>query len=198
MLTSIEPLLKELFNPQFVSLKTGKFCFKETKDQGKGTCTFSSQNPVLYIKADDNKSPLIWSLNNRSSAEGAFLTFHADGNCLHIIEMKSTLKPDVWAKAKKQFEGMYISALAITKLLQLPDPIKIKAYIVYNKDQMKKPDFRNYVTNKPSIGAKNPFDGHDWIENEIQLNKNQKAQLIKVLRDCNGNAEIGHISSDFT
>ncbi|ETD72646.1 hypothetical protein V757_03070 [Pelistega indica] len=192
MQPSVE-LLENLFNSDFVTFKTGDFYFEETKDQGKGKCTFFSKEPVLSIKAQ-NKAPLIWSLKNRHCAEGAFLTFQAHGNLLHLIEMKSTLRTRAWNTAKKQFEGMHLSALAIIKLLQLNDPIQIRAYIVYSRDEMRAPDVSSYVINKPLVGEVNKFDGHDWTHSEIELNYNQEAQLIKIQRDHNGDADARHIS----
>ncbi len=190
----IEKAIEAIFNKDFISLHQGeqpnRIKFEETKKGGEGICRFQSNHDIVRIKAKD-QAPIIWALKNKKCAEGAFVLLHGDDISLHILEMKSGLNRSEFQKVIEQFKGMYLSALAIIGLLNLPQPKKVMLYIVYKRDKISQPDSRSLIANKPLIG-KAPIESL-WRKGKITLH-GETANLIKGQRDAQGDYDFGLIS----
>ncbi|MBB5577713.1 MULTISPECIES: hypothetical protein [Rhizobium] len=167
------------------------FHFEEKNVAGAGKAYFSSNAPCVVMRAT-NQAPLLWALNNRKCAEGAFVTFDADGCRLHIVEMKSKLTQGTWAKVLLQFNGMYLSALATARILGIESFTSVTCYIAYTEDAMNPDKSADMILIKPFVGVPNPVGGAtEWEKERCLLPLNQAATIRKTQRDANNDANFG-------
>jgi hypothetical protein len=160
---------------------------------GAGEAIFVSHETAIVIKAKDS-APVIWSLKQLKCAEAAIITKDDAGFHLHVLEMKSKLTQTVWAKALQQLEGMYLSALAVARLVQVTDFVSITCYIAYTEDAMGAQDSADMIMIKTFVGQNNPVGGsEEWISEEMSLPFSTIAAIKKGQRDQNNNVHFGHI-----
>ena len=117
-----------LFNAAWVCEEAGAISIDEKASDGAGSAIFSSKQACIVVRAESS-SPLIWSLAQRKCADGALITFNKDGAHLHIVELKSKVTLKAWAHALQQFEGMYLTSLAISRLLKIFEVQSVTCYI---------------------------------------------------------------------
>lgn len=169
----------------------------EKSDDGKGTCTFFSQNDVLLMIAKNSGSH-VWALNKKNCAEAAFLEIDKDNNKrLHILEMKKTFKVSTMEHACKQLEGMYFSALSVMNVLKLGLPDVVISYIAYSKLD---PIFEAKDTELPPIYHKMEIGNDAKIIPEIDMWQKKiipfahiKSNLVSNQRDELGDCIFGQI-----
>lgn len=159
--------------------------FVEKQTAGKGVARFVSTSSSLMIKAHDNP-PLIWALNNRKCAEGAFLTYSIEKHSytLHIVEMKSKLTASEFCKVLSQFEGMYLAALSILGAMKIDAPGDVRLYVAYKTDAFteSQPAFL-----KTLVGGELPKGLKEWITSATTLPHQVSATIVKGVRigaDC--------------
>jgi hypothetical protein len=167
------------------------FHFEEKNVAGAGKAVFSSSAPCVVMRAT-NQAPLLWALDNRKCAEGAFVTFDDAGCRLHIVEMKSKLTQGTWAKVLLQFNGMYLSALATARILGIESFTSVTCYIAYTEDAMDPKKSPDMIFIKPFVGAPNPVArATEWEKEQCLLPLDQAATIRKAQRDVNKDANFG-------
>lgn len=154
--------------------------FLEKKLGGRGKTQFNSTSQSLIIKAHD-KAPLVWALKNRKCAEGAFLTFNQESASftLHILEMKSKLTTSEFLHVLDQFSGMYLSAISMMAVMQIPQPSQVKLYIAYKS--LAWTESQPYQL-KTMVGGQTPKGATEWLTEKIKLPHGIIGQLVKGKR----------------
>lgn len=184
------------FAPEYVYFvkDNTSFYIEEKKAGGEGKAHFSSAAPCLMIRAKD-QAPLVWAFRNRQCAEGAFLSFDADGECrLHILEMKSKLTQGEWAKVMRQLSGMYLSALATCRLLGILEFKSVTCYVAFKEDAMSPAKSADMIFMKTFVGMENPIGGADeWQNEKMELPFATTAEIRKGQRDASHHVDFGAI-----
>lgn len=180
----------EHFNSSYISLLDGFVQISEKKEEGQGTVTFEIPGKALLIKAKD-QAPLIWALKNGKCAEGAFLTYEENQYHLHIVELKRTVRLSNWKNIINQFEGMFLSSIALLRLIDILSVDKITCYIAYNNDKFYTDKSPQPALLKTHVGMKNPLSGlNEWEKCHVELPLAFNASIKKIERDQNtGNAQ---------
>lgn len=187
-----------LFNKDYCFLieAGNKILIEEKKSQGKGTCSFTSQHPVLMMKAKD-KNSCVWMLSDQKCAEGAFLEITDDNRkILHIIEMKSKCDLAKFYHVCLQLEGMYFSALAVMAILNLGHPDEVITYLAYTSESLSNRINTPLIANKVLVGSphtplKMTEEINFWANKYIKR-KHLKAKLVTGERN-NGDYDFGII-----
>ncbi|MBD8689341.1 MULTISPECIES: hypothetical protein [unclassified Rhizobium] len=195
MLSDCKISVKKHFLPEYLRFHETPtpFHFEEKKKGGEGKAFFSPKDPCLIMKAKD-KAPMIWSFSNRNCAEGAFITFEDDGCRLHILEMKSKLTQGEWAKVLRQLEGMYLTSLAVCRLLGIHDFKEVICYVAYTEDAMSANENADMIFMKTFVGVENPVGGDDeWIVGRLGLPFDVIAKLKKGVRGADKNVDFGQV-----
>ena len=170
-----------LFNSDYVNETSGIFSVIERDPKGKGAAKFNSGNPCILIRSQ-KQSPQIWALKQRKCADGAFLTFDDQGSHLHLVELKSKLSLGDWAHALHQFEGMYLTAIAIMRLLEIQAAATVTCYLAAKEDAVTEAEA---VTASPTlmkapVGAVRTFGGLKvWLKDTVSLPFSTSANLVK-------------------
>lgn len=191
MLEACREAVKEHFVPDLVRFyETGEqFHFEEKKKEGRGKAYFRTRSPTLKLKAID-QAPMIWSFANRKCAEGAFITFDDDGCTLHIIEMKKRMTQGTWAKAILQIKGMYLTSIAVSKLMGIEHFVDVVCYVAFSEDAMSPDLSADPIFLKSFVGEENPVGGDDeWTVERLPLPFGVTARLTKGLRNQNNGAD---------
>lgn len=186
----IKKLAAELFNKDYVSfVESPSFEIVEKQSGGRGKCIFQAATNTLLIHMRENK---FWALKNQRCAEAAFVHFDENNaGTLYLLEMKSTLRQSEFEKVLQQFDGMYLSSLAVLSLLNLPKPENVKAIVAFSQNKMDKPiDEKPLILNKQIIGQNQTIMQEIspellyWQNEKVPLAYGQTADLIKQLRVC--------------
>ena len=187
--------LEEFFDPKYIYAieKNKPIEIKEEKKGGEGVCTFKSAEDALVIKTIDNTPP-IWALSNKKCAEGAFITKTTgnDSYDLHILEMKSKLTSTEFKKVIDQFKGMYLTAISMMAVKQIPYPKNIYLYIAYTNNAIDAPEKTNLITNKVLTGGAPNIARQVWNKKSVDLHHGISGTLIKKQR-INGDADFGYV-----
>lgn len=172
-----------LFNKDYIREIDGQFDIVEKAAGGAGKITFSVEGPCVILNTHP-QAPLLWALNNRKCADGAFLTFN-DGNAhLHIIELKSKLASAEWSHATKQFEGMFLTALAACRLMEITSITSVTCYIAFTSDQMNAQASSSPALIKTMVGKTNPLNAQQaWEDEQVTLPYKWVAPVRKIQRD---------------
>ncbi len=192
MIKACEDTVREHFLPEFLQFYDAgeEFHFEEKKDQGQGKAFFRSSSPVLKVKAKD-QAPMIWSLSNKKCAEGAFITFERDGCKLHIIEMKMKMSHSRWVKALLQLKGMYLTSLAVARLVGISDFMEVICHVAYSEDAMSADKVADPILIKGFVGTENPIGGNnEWTSEKVSLPFGAIAKLNKGVRTNNGGQDV--------
>ena len=159
---------------------------KNSQGNGQGKSIFKCHNEILLIKTKDNVTK-IWCLANKKCAEAAFIIFESDSTLtLNIVEMKSKLTNSEFEKVISQFEGMYLSSIAVMAILKLGYPHQVKTFIAYKEESLSQlyNEDRPYSLNKTLIGRKDDILDM-WKNEKIKLPHNVSASLVKGKRTEN-------------
>lgn len=182
------------FNKDYVWVANARVEVEEKSPQGKGTASFSLGSPAIVLKSH-NQPPLIWALSKKKCADGSFVTFKDNKAHLHIVELKSKLTQAAFAKATEQLEGMFLSALAASRLLHIESFETVDCYVAYSVDAMQPATTANPALLKTLVGTKTVLgDGLAWKNGEVRLPFGTIAKLHKTKRDENGNADFGEVN----
>lgn len=177
-------------NKDYVSEVTGDFCIEEKDEGGKGKALFYVDNACIVFRTTP-KPPLLWALQNRKCADGAFLTFDETGCHLHLVELKSRLTHAEWSHVLLQFEGMYLTSLATCRLLNISSISSVTCYIAFKRDKMSPQESASPILIKPFVGKENPLNGQrSWNNERIELPFESVANLRKGQRDDAGDADF--------
>ena len=141
-----------LFNNHWICEVFGTIVIAETNPSGKGEAVFESAAPCIMINPDP-KVPTLWALARRSCADGAFLSF-LDGEVqLHIVELKSKITLGTWAKVIEQFEGMFLTALAVVRLMEIHELARVTCYLAGTVDAITDaPEGASLILSKAPVG----------------------------------------------
>lgn len=159
---------------------------KNAQGNGQGKSIFKSHNEILLIKTRDNVTK-IWCLANRKCAEAAFIVFESDNTLtLNVVEMKSKLTKSEFEKVISQFEGMYLSSIAVMAILKLGYPHQVRTFIAYKEEHLSQPynGDKPYSSNKTLIGRKDAILDI-WKNEKIKLPHDVLANLVKGQRTEN-------------
>ncbi len=182
------------FNSHWVREELGTFSITETNPLGAGSATFQAENAIV-IKADMS-APLLWSLAQRKCADGAFITFDEAGMHLHIVELKGKITPKTWAHVLMQFEGMYLTSLAVSRLLQISDLQSVTCYVAATEDAVSNPveESASPTLLKGPVGKPKTFGGlEQWLQSSISLPFAAQAVLVKGWKDNTGSVDFGAV-----
>jgi hypothetical protein len=180
------------FNADWVKEVSGYFYIIEKKEAGKSKASFQSEKPCIMIKAQDN-SPLLWSLKQRKCAEGAIVSFNDDGAHLHLVELKGNVGLETWRHVLHQFEGMYLTSLAVLKLLEIDHVESVTCYIGAKADKISQSPLGSSspALLKVIVGGDKTLGGREeWLKESIELPFRRTAKLIKGWKDNDGNVEF--------
>jgi hypothetical protein len=173
----------------------GTIVIAETNPSGKGEAIFESVAPCIMINPDP-KVPTLWALARRSCADGAFLSF-LDGEVqLHIVELKSKITLGTWAKVIEQFEGMFLTALAVVRLMEIHELARVTCYLAGTVDAITDaPEGASLILSKAPVGKWRTF-GHleAWNKNQVPLPLAVEATLVKGWKNAIGVADFGSVS----
>ena len=160
---------------------------------GAGVARFRSESGAIVIKAKD-KAPVVWALEVKKCAEAAIISFR-DGEChLHLLEMKSKLTQGQLSHALIQLEGMFLSALAVARLIGIMTFASTTCYIAYKEDALNPSESADMIFMKSFVGMNNPLGGYeDWEAETLDLPLSTKAVLKKGQRDAEANIHFGEI-----
>ena len=172
-----------LFNGDFVAEAVGSFSVTEKSEGGAGSVTFTSATPCIVF-CTHPRTPLLWALENKKCADGAFLTFSQGQVHLHLVELKSRLASAEWSHAKLQFSGMFLTAIAACRVMDITEIASVTCYIAFTKNKMNPEASANPVLLKTLVGRANPLNGQsDWEKEEVHLPHSTVAGLRKIERD---------------
>ena len=181
------------FNQDYVCEISNRVEIVETAESGAGTATFEIDGVAVKIKGHNN-SPLLWALSERKCADGAFLTFDNNGTRLHIVELKGHVRPANWPSVKAQFKGMFLTSLAVTKILSIASVYSVTCYIAAQKDGMSVGTTASPTLLKTLVGGTHTLGGReDWETATIELPFGVVANLVKGWRDASGNVNFGQV-----
>jgi hypothetical protein len=183
-------LCLKLFNKDWVSEASGRIVFAERSLTGKGKVVFKVDTSCIVIKPPKQRT--IWALAQQKCADGAFLSF-CDGEAkLHIIELKSKVTLGTWAHVLEQFEGMFLTSLAVARLLQIQKPAHVICYLVGKEDCIT--NELNSATPtllKAPVGSARTFGGQEsWNKGVVPLPLAFQATLVKGWRGTTGVAHF--------
>lgn len=165
----------------------------EKNAAGQGTAEFLPMGDAIVIKAKD-QAPVVWALEIRRCAEAAIITLKEDGAHLHVLEMKSKLTQGEWAKAMVQLQGMFLSALAVARLLEIITFQSTTCYIAYTQNAMGPAASADLIMMKTFVGTSNPIGGmQEWTQESMSLPFGTAATIVKGQRDGLGNVAFGGI-----
>jgi len=194
MITACRSCLKH-FNPVWVKEVAGEFSIVEKDAVGAATATFRSAGPCILIVAD-RQAPIIWALAQRKCADGAFLTFDELGAHLHIVEIKSRVTVSKWASIQHQMEGMYLSSVAVARLLSVQALGSVTCYLAGKEDAVTgaRDVSASPTLLKTPVGKAKTFGGlEDWDKSEVQLPYGTKARLVRNWRGAGQVADFGAV-----
>lgn len=182
------------FNNDYVFEVNGIVEIAETSKSGAGIARFKTDGASIVLKVH-NQPPLLWSLKIRCCSDGAFITFDDQGAHLHLVELKSGLDAREWAHAVEQFRGMYLTAIAALRLLNIQEIVSVKCYIAYKKIRYAASDETNPVLLKALVGGQKTIGGlEELFKNLISLPLNVSARLKHAVRDSSGDADFGAVA----
>jgi hypothetical protein len=182
-----------LFNDAWISEAAGDIIFTERNPSGLGEARFTSKHPSIVIKADKN-APLIWALAQRKCADGAFYSFDEAGAHLHLVELKGKVSLATWAHTVQQFEGMFLTSLAIGRLLDIQKPISVTCYLAAKEDRIASASQTAPALIKAPVGKSRTFGEREaWDKEQVPLPLSFKAALVKGWQDTGGIAAFGDV-----
>lgn len=186
--------LYEYFNRDYLFEVDGLVEIEEKSPSGAGVARFAIDGNSIVLKVH-NKPPLLWSLRTRKCSDGAFVTFGESGADLHLVEMKSGLDAREWAHALEQFSGMYLTALATLRLLNLTELNSVRCYIAYKKIRSKADTETNPILLKSLVGDIRSIGRvEEFFKESVGLPMGVKAALHHSQRDDAGNADFGAVA----
>jgi hypothetical protein len=181
-----EALLRRL-NPSMLLHGDKSISISETagEDKGRGTITFQITSRCIGLRLPP--APVKW-LANQQCGDAVVFECVGEQTILHLIEMKSTMRPDAWTKTKKQLAGAYHNALALAGALHLSPPFEIKAHVAYREDRLSPTSTADALLLKQPLGRRAIEDFNDWSDGRIGIDGVADIPLNKIRRDSDGNA----------
>jgi hypothetical protein len=143
-----------------------------------------------------SSAPLIWSLLQRKCADGAVVTFDQQGAHLHIVELKGKLTAKTWARVLEQYEGMFLTSVAVARLLEIRDFASVTCYIAGSEDSISGTSTATAAPAliKTPVGKAQSFGGLEaWTSSSILLPMDTRSALKKAWRDKSGDVHFGKI-----
>jgi hypothetical protein len=181
-------------NKDYVSEVDGSIVFVETKSSGASEAIFKTDKPCIIVKAH-NQPPLLWALAQTKCADGAFFLFEKGQAYLHIVELKSKITRGTWSHMLHQFEGMFLAALAVARLLQVHEIARVTCYVAGKEDCMTNASrSASPILVKTPVGKKKTFGGQEsWDKGIVDLPFSLKAPLVKGWKNAAGVADFGSV-----
>nr|WP_294513597.1 hypothetical protein [uncultured Rhodopila sp.] len=181
-----EALLRRL-NPSMLLHSDKSISISETAGDEKGRGTITFQLTSLCFRLRLPPEPVKW-LANQQCADAVIFEFAGERTILHLIEMKTTMRPDAWTKTKQQLVGPYHNALALAGVLQLSPPFEFKAHVAYREDRLGPAATADGLMLKQPLGKLATETFNDWSEGRIGIDGMADIPLNKIRRDGDGNA----------
>lgn len=182
---------EEHLNPDHIRIGNGSSVeIIETETSGAGLVKFTVNGDYIFVKGRAGDHQIIW-LKSKCCADGGVITFDEGRICMHIIELKSTVRKKEWEKAQKQFAGMLLNLLAILGCAGTTENIDVKCYLVYKKDALNNARDTSPIFDKALPELALPKSGYEgWNDTTIELPFKITAGFSKHLRNSKGNAHI--------
>jgi hypothetical protein len=154
-------------------------------DKGRGTITFQLTSSCIGLRLPSE--PVKW-LQDQECGDAVVFEFAGEQTILHLIEMKSTMRPDAWTKTKRQLAGAYHNALAMAGVLHLSPPFVIKAHVANREDRLSPASSPDALLLKQPLGKSATEIFNDWSDGRIGIDGMADIPLNKIHRDSDGNA----------
>lgn len=158
------------------------------EDTGLGTITFETMSRCIGLRLPP--TPVKWLATQRCG-DAVVFEFTAGQTILHLIEMKSAMRPSEWIKTKQQLAGAYHNALALAGVLHLNPPFEIRVHVAYRDDRLTGRSSADGTILKQRLGGPATETFHDWTEGRIGIDGIANIPLNKIRRDENGDATAG-------
>jgi len=165
-----------------------KIPITESASGGAGTVNITSAYRCVLTKGCSNNHPISWS-SIQACADGAIFEFTPGGVRVHIIELKKTITKKTWRHMKEQFAGMLINIIAIKGIAGIGELSEIRVYAAYQNDRFAPETSPNPILLKVALGTGRTVAGvDDWRNQKIELLDNKHVEVIRIMRDANGDA----------
>jgi hypothetical protein len=98
---------------------------------------------------------------------------------LHIVELKGKVGLGTWAAVVNQFEGMFLTALAVARLLQVHELARVTCYLAATEDRMPNSfESASLALLKTPVGKRKTFGGYEfWYKEIVDLPLSIRAPL---------------------
>jgi hypothetical protein len=97
-----------------------------------------------------------------------------------------------WAVVLEQFEGMFLTAIAVGRLLNIEKPVRITCYVAGTEDHVMSPSQTSPILFKPLVGrAKTLGHWESWENEVVKLPLSFTAELVKGWQNPDGITSFG-------
>lgn len=160
---------------------------EETTREGKALVRFTAQDELLSVRTTEKNA--LRYLTLQQVADGTVCQWKEGGLCLHIIELKRTVRGKNWQRIKAQFEGAVQNAQALCGVLGESRISQVTLYTGYLNDHVEYAQSANPVLNKGLVGQRGGSSLADWRAENLEL-MGHRIRHRKVPLDADGHAEI--------
>jgi hypothetical protein len=111
------------------------------------------------------------------------------------VELKGKIKLATWVHVVRQFEGMFLSSVAVSRLLEVQRIVRVTCYVAGTEDRISNESKSASPTllKTPVGGARTFGDFESWNEALVELPLSFKANLIKGWKNSMGVVDFGSI-----
>lgn len=160
---------------------------EETTQEGKARVLFHAESELLSLRTTEKNA--LRYLKDKQVADGTVCEWKDGRLCLHIIELKRTVKEKSWQTIKAQFKGAFQNAQALCGVLGEPEIHQVTLYTGYLNDHLAEAQSANPVLNKGLVGQRGGSRLADWHGESLEL-MGHRFRHCKVPLDAEGNAEV--------
>jgi hypothetical protein len=154
---------------------------KETADDGKACLQLSLDRDAVLFQYPQQRS-LIFA--NRKRADGILLERTEQGWQATLIELKRTVRPSSWKKAKAQWAGAWHHALALAGVLEVRLAPEVTFILGYSIDKMGA-HLPDPVLLKTDVDTLIAYE--EWQRGAVSLDDHGEVPVICVGLDEAGN-----------
>lgn len=173
-------------DPMHIQLAPGVE-IEETTQEGRARVCFRADSELLSVRTTDKNA--LRYLKDKQVADGTVCEWQEGRLCLHIIELKRTVKENSWQTIKAQFVGALQNAQALCGVLGETEIHQVTLYTGYLNDHLAEAKSANPVLNKGLVGQRGGSRLADWHAEHLEL-MGHWLRHRKVPLDAEGNAEV--------
>lgn len=164
----------------------GRFVVQETADGGKGSLEFHCPVPYVLVNLSGNGGSIVW-LKSQRRPDAIVLELLPDGETvITVVELKSTLSPSEWGKAKEQFEVGVLNGLALMGVLGRSTVSQIRFVIAFRKNNLVPEESPSPALLRASVQPKGKPGWQDFQAGELPALWLGSAKIICAMRNAEG------------